>query len=58
MFQDENNETNQMIQKMMQTGNNLNSKELEQFLSQVKSQQLPLAKNRQRNLELSKKESK
>ena len=33
MFQDENNETNQMIQKMMQTGNNLNSKELEQFLS-------------------------
>jgi hypothetical protein len=33
MFQDENNETNQMIQKMMQTGNNLNSKELEHFLS-------------------------
>lgn len=52
MFNDEGSEANQMIQKMMKTGTNLNSRELEQFLDYVKSKQQPLQKNRQRNLDL------
>ena len=38
LLQEDNNETNEMIKKMMKTGTNFNSRELEQFLANVKNQ--------------------